>query len=207
MTERSVYKYNKMSPRTEKQYIQIREQKRALILETALRLFADEGFHSTSISKIAKLAGISKGLMYNYFSSKEELLKEIIISGLSNITEKFDPNGDGILTTEELEYFINQIFEILKSNTKYWKLYFAIILQPSVLNMFEPDFLKIIGPIFKMLEEYFRRKGYDNPDVESKLFGAILDGLCFHYVIDTENFPLEKIKQTLIERYVRKQLN
>lgn len=193
-----------MSPRTEKQYEQIREQKRALILETALRLFADDGFHSTSISKIAKGAGISKGLMYNYFSSKEELLRDIVMSGMNNLTEIFDPNKDGILTTEELEYFINQIFEILKSNTKYWKLYFAMILQPTVIKMVEPDFMKIIGPIFKMLEEYFSRKGYDNPEIESKLFGAILDGLSFHYVIDPENFPLEKIKQTLINRYVRK---
>ncbi len=194
-----------MSPRTEKQYEQIREQKKTLIIETALRLFADEGFHSTSISKIAKLAGISKGLMYNYFKSKEELLKEIVISGISNLTDTFDLNKDGILTTEELEYFINQTFETLKSNKKYWKLYFAIILQPSVLRMFETDFQEYIGPFFEILEEYFRKKGYDKPAIESKLFGAILDGLAFHYVIDPENFPLEKVKQTLIERYVRKQ--
>jgi len=193
-----------MAPRTEQQYELIREQKRALILQAALKLFADEGFHSSSISKIAKSAGISKGLMYNYFKSKEALLKDIVISGISDLTRTFDPNRDGILTTEELEYFINQTFETLKTNTKYWKLYFAIILQPSVLKMFETDFLKIISPIFKMLEEYFRRKGYKNPELESKLFGAILDGLSFHYVIDPSNFPLEKIKQTLIDRYVRK---
>jgi AcrR family transcriptional regulator len=193
-----------MAPRTEQQYEQIREQKRNLILQAALRLFADEGFHSTSISKIAKSAGISKGLMYNYFKSKEALLKDIVISGISDLTRTFDPNRDGILTTEELEYFINQTFETLRANTKYWKLYFAIILQPSVLKMFETDFLNAIAPIFKMLEEYFRRKGYENPELESKLFGAILDGLSFNYVIDPSNFPLEKIKQNLIDRYIRK---
>jgi AcrR family transcriptional regulator len=193
-----------MAPRTEQQYEQIREQKRTLILQAALKLFADEGFHSTSISRIAKSAGISKGLMYNYFKSKEELLKEIVISGISDLTGTFDPNRDGILTTEELEYFINQIFEVLKANTKYWKLYFATVLQPSVMKMFETDFTKIIAPIFKMLEEYFSRKRYENPELESKLFGAILDGLSFHYVIDPSNFPLEEIKETLIKRYVRK---
>ena len=194
-----------MAPRTEQQYAQIREQKKALILQAALELFADEGFHSTSISKIAKSAGISKGLMYNYFKSKEALLKDIVVSGISDLTETFDPNRDGILTTEELEYFINQTFETLKKNTKNWKLYFAVILQPSVLKMFETDFLNVIVPILKMLEEYFRRKGYENPELESKLFGAILDGLSFHYVIDPANFPLEEIKQTLIDRYVKKQ--
>jgi AcrR family transcriptional regulator len=193
-----------MAPRTEQQYEQIREQKRGIILEAALELFADEGFHNTSISKIAKSAGISKGLMYNYFISKEALLHEIVISGLKDLTGTFDPNNDGILTTEELEFFINQTFEILKTNTKYWKLYFAIILQPSVLKMFGTDFLNILGPIFRILEEHFRRKGYKNPELESKLFGAILDGLSFHYIIDPDNFPLEEIKKTLINRYVRK---
>lgn len=193
-----------MAPRTEQQYEQIREQKRTLILQAALELFADEGFHNTSISKIAKSAGISKGLMYNYFESKEALLKEIVISGFSDLTGTFDPNHDGILTTEELEYFINETFETLKSNTKYWKLYFAIMMQPSVLKMFEDDFAKIIRSIFKMLEEYFRRKDYKNPELESKLFGAILDGLAFHYVTDPSNFPLEEVKKTLINRYVRK---
>jgi AcrR family transcriptional regulator len=193
-----------MAPRTEEQYEQIREQKKALILEEALKLFADEGFHSTSISKIAKSAGISKGLMYNYFNSKEALLHEIVLSGINDLTRTFDPNKDGILTTEELEYFINQTFYILKTNIKYWKLYFAIILQPSVLKIFGTDFSNILEPIFKMLEEYFRRKGYDNPELESKLFGAILDGLSFHYIIDPENFPLEEIKKTLINRYARK---
>ncbi len=193
-----------MAPRTVEQYEQIREQKKALILEAALELFADEGFHNTSISKIAKSAGISKGLMYNYFESKEALLHEIVISGIKDLTGTFDPNNDGILTTEELEFFINQTFEILKTNTKYWKLYFAIILQPSVLKMFGTDFLNILAPIFKMLEEYFRRKGYEKPELESKLFGAILDGLSFHYIIDPANFPLEDIKKTLVNRYVRK---
>jgi AcrR family transcriptional regulator len=193
-----------MAPRTEQQYEQIREQKKALILRAALKLFADEGFHSTSISKIAKSAGISKGLMYNYFDSKEALLHEIVISGINDLTGTFDPNNDGILTTEELEFFINQTFEILKDNIKYWKLYFAIILQPSVLRLFGTDFSNVLEPIFKMLEEYFRRKGYDDPELESKLFGAILDGLSFHYIIDPENFPLEEIKKTLINRYARK---
>ena len=70
--------------------------------------------------------------------------------------------------------------------------------------MFGTDFSNILEPIFKMLEEYFRRKGYDNPELESKLFGAILDGLGFHYMIDPENFPLEEIKKTLVNRYARK---
>jgi len=39
-------------------------------MNTVLQLFANNGYESTSISKIALTAGISKGLMYNYFRAK-----------------------------------------------------------------------------------------------------------------------------------------
>ena len=67
-----------MSPRTPKQFEEIREEKKTLIMDVALEHFANEGYHNTTINHIAKHAGISKGLMYNYFESKEELLAEII---------------------------------------------------------------------------------------------------------------------------------
>ena len=69
-----------MSPRTEHQFEQIREARKHDIMVAALELFAAEGFHTTSISKIAARAGISKGLIYNYYSSKEDLIKSIIFS-------------------------------------------------------------------------------------------------------------------------------
>ena len=59
-------------PRTPEQFEKIREEKRNHIMEVALECFANEGYHSTSISKIAKSAGISKGLIYNYFELNED---------------------------------------------------------------------------------------------------------------------------------------
>ena len=67
-----------MSPRSAKQFKEIRKEKKDHIMEVALELFAENGFHATSISQIAKKAGISKGLTYNYFESKKELLDELI---------------------------------------------------------------------------------------------------------------------------------
>jgi len=66
-------------PRTEKQFEEIREFRKAMIMDVALELFANEGYYPTSISKIASKAGISKGLMYNYFKSKEVLITVMIL--------------------------------------------------------------------------------------------------------------------------------
>jgi len=48
------------------------------ILDAALMLFSTRGFYATTIPDIAKAMGMSVGNMYNYFSSKEMLAKEII---------------------------------------------------------------------------------------------------------------------------------
>ncbi|MEZ4988112.1 MAG: helix-turn-helix domain-containing protein [Saprospiraceae bacterium] len=46
-------------------------------------MFAVFGYRGTTVSQIAAKAGISKGLLYNYFSGKEELLHEIIRSSIA----------------------------------------------------------------------------------------------------------------------------
>jgi len=60
------------------------EEKRAAsinkIFGASLELFSKQGFQSTSISQIARKAGISKGLIYNYFESKLELLEKLMES-------------------------------------------------------------------------------------------------------------------------------
>jgi AcrR family transcriptional regulator len=54
------------------------EERKWQIVDTALAVFASKGFKGTSIKDIAETAGISQGLMYHYFPSKEALLTAII---------------------------------------------------------------------------------------------------------------------------------
>ena len=53
--------------------------KRRLILDAAIRVFARQGFHATRVSDIADEAGVAYGLVYHYFSSKDEVLNELFI--------------------------------------------------------------------------------------------------------------------------------
>ncbi|WP_458699434.1 TetR/AcrR family transcriptional regulator [Sulfurospirillum sp. 1307] len=55
-----------------------RTRKIEQILETSLLLFSKKGFYSTTIPDIAKEMNMSVGNLYNYFSSKEELAREVI---------------------------------------------------------------------------------------------------------------------------------
>ena len=53
------------------------EEKRRLILQAAVRVFARKGFHDSRVGDIAEEAGIAHGLLYHYFDSKDELLETI----------------------------------------------------------------------------------------------------------------------------------
>ena len=190
-----------MSPRTQQQFEEIRVNRKKDIMDKALELFATEGFDKTSISKIAQRAGISKGLLYNYFSSKEELIKTIIFNGLDRLTGFIDPNKDGVITKEELKFFIEQFFNALVRNEHYWRLYFTLFFQPHVLKLVEKRLIVMIHTYMKMLVNYFEARGSKDPETDAIMLGAVLDGIGFHFMANTADFPVEKIKQKLIKMY------
>ena len=53
------------------------EEKRQLLLAAAVRVFARKGFHTCRVGDIAEEAGVAHGLLYHYFSSKDEVLETI----------------------------------------------------------------------------------------------------------------------------------
>ncbi len=191
-----------MSPRTEKQYIEIREERKTQIKEVALELISEEGFQNTSISKIAKRAHISKGLMYNYYESKEEMIREILFDGMDKLITIFDPDKDGVLTDDEAKYFIDEVFYILKSNTKYWRLYITVMLQPGVMKLINEKFHEMMSPFMNTLISYFTAKGSSQPVTDAKMVLALFDGICFHYILDPKHFPMEEIKKRLYQQMI-----
>jgi AcrR family transcriptional regulator len=53
------------------------EEKRRLLLDAAVRVFARKGYHSARVGDIAEEAGVAYGLLYHYFASKEEVLRSV----------------------------------------------------------------------------------------------------------------------------------
>jgi AcrR family transcriptional regulator len=60
-----------------------KEDRPAEITEAALEAFAEKGYAATRVDEVAKRAGVSKGLLYLYFKTKEDLFKAVIRSFLS----------------------------------------------------------------------------------------------------------------------------
>jgi TetR/AcrR family fatty acid metabolism transcriptional regulator len=65
------------------------EEKRRLILDAAVRVFARKGYHTCRVGDIAEEAGVAHGLLYHYFSSKEEVLETVFRDTWTEVLDAF----------------------------------------------------------------------------------------------------------------------
>jgi AcrR family transcriptional regulator len=65
------------------------------LVAVAVKLFAERGFEGTSVQELVEAAGVTKGAMYHYFASKDDLLFEIYHRLLGTQTERLSAIGEG----------------------------------------------------------------------------------------------------------------
>lgn len=89
--------------------------KRGQIINAALKLFVDNGFHGTATSKIAQEAGIANGTLFQYFKTKDELVIALYIHFKDELAEYVSKN-----TTDDADLKLNIKTQVLSS--LYWAL-------------------------------------------------------------------------------------
>ena len=192
-----------MSEKRQARFELLRQTSKERIENAALELFAHNGYGHTSISQIAKEAGISKGLMYNYYESKEALLKALLQHGFEtgdNMMEAGMAAAPG-KPKDLLKFIIEAAFAEVQANQKYWKLLMALAFQEDVLKTVAPEIEQKKAEHIKMGKTIFEQMGYPNPEAQAMLFGATMDGIFMHYILSPEDYPMEEVKGLLIEKY------
>jgi AcrR family transcriptional regulator len=81
----------------EPRYQRRKENRPQEITEAAFEAFAEKGYSATKVADVAKRAGVSKGLMYLYFKTKEELFKAVV---KSVVIRRVDRLIENVETTE-----------------------------------------------------------------------------------------------------------
>jgi AcrR family transcriptional regulator len=86
--------------------------KRRLILQAAVRVFARQGFHACRVSDIADEAGVAYGLVYHYFASKDEVLDTLFLERWNVMLELIrEVDGQAIPVREKLEAIASFIID------------------------------------------------------------------------------------------------
>ena len=190
-----------MAPRSAEQFAQIREERRHQILEAALHVFAEDSYHGASMAAVAKKAQISKGLIYNYFKSKEEVLISLVSDVFTEVMNhlELDPNVE--LDREGFVKVVEKSVDEVVNNPQRWKLYMSLSFQPDVTPIIMEQMLPKIQPFMVQMTNYFTSKGHDDPFLMMRYYSAVLDGVQMHILMDPENFPVEKVKQMMIDQF------
>lgn len=82
------------------------------IVDSAMKLWASQGFAATKIDEIAKGAGVAKGTVYLYFTSKEAIFEEAVKLRLVSTMEQIDrmTKDDAVTTQELLQNFYRAVY-------------------------------------------------------------------------------------------------
>ncbi len=192
-----------MCPRTSEQFEAIRQEKTKLILDTALELFAEKGFHQTSIADITRKAGISKGLIYNYFESKDEVLKSIIQTGYDAAYNNLDLNGDHTLAKEEFIHFLQITFRSVRENPKFWKLYSALVMQPEILDLVKIEYSQKALDIQKLFLNFIKKSGSISPENDLIAISSLIKGAHLILITAPDYFQEGQFEDTIIDACFR----
>lgn len=109
-----------------------KDARREQILDAGLDLFVRNGYHGTTSKEIAEALGISPGLMFHYFKSKDELYIELLTSltkGMTGVAEMFDPARLNPL--EIFEQMIGVILDSFRTFPRSAK-YYMLVVQAKV---------------------------------------------------------------------------
>lgn len=169
-------------------------EKQESILFAALELFASEGYHATSTSKVARAAGVSEGLIFRHFGSKEGLVEAILKLG----EEKFKVMyADIVLETDPkrlIKKAITVLFEVPESEYNFWKLQFKLKWE---LGYHGSD---KTAPLLLSLTDAFSKLGYEEPEMEARALLYLHDGLAMAVLLN-QSMDKEKMKNFLLDKY------
>ena len=191
-----------MSPRTKSQFEEIRQKSKEKIENIALELFALKGYHATSISQIAEKAEISKGLLYNYFDSKEHLLDAIIMKVYDELIKIIKMNTT-LAADKQIEQIIIQTTEHLKKNVTFWRLYLFLVHQSDVQKKLNELYKKMRDNYLNFVAKLFEDIGSQNPEMDAMMLGTMFDGIGLNYVTVPEDYPIDEMTDYLIEVFVK----
>jgi len=190
---------------------QRRSDKRELITEAAVEVFAERGFRQARVSDIARRAGVADGTIYLYFKNKEDLLLSIfeekmdyLLSGLRiALAETEDP-------AERVRHFARFHFRQVQENRSAAEvLQVELRLSHKFLKEYRPEKLWAYLGIFGQIVREGQAKGVFRADIDHfvgmwAFFGA-LDEIAMQWVLSrkADRFSLESAADQVAEIFIR----
>ncbi|MCX5852874.1 MAG: TetR/AcrR family transcriptional regulator [Deltaproteobacteria bacterium] len=182
--------------------------KRDIILDAAIRVFAEKGYSSSRTLDISKEAGVAYGSLYSYFSSKDEILLSIFRERWRILLERIDQINRTLSDPDErFLAIIDFIFRSYQRNPAMMKV--LIMDVPRHKEFYTPENWKLYNAFFKALADIFR-EGQEK-EIYNRNISPLIATYCIYGAVDTtirqyvynpefnhEEFPIEQTRQQIV---------
>ena len=171
-------------------------EKEQKILDTALPLFVEKGFHGTSTAEIAKTAGVATGTLFHYFKTKEELIDRLYIYTKESILEAVqgDYNDTKPLKANVKSLWLKFVSLGLKEPYKF-NFIMTFHCSPYITSFTKG---RIEDKFVELLEEY--KKGFDENKIKKMYDELLMD--CFWGNILNTIMHFEKNPEKMNEKNI-----
>ncbi|TCS93065.1 TetR/AcrR family transcriptional regulator [Hazenella coriacea] len=188
-----------MAPRVTAEY---KEERRAQILQGALYCFAEKGFQATTIDDIAQYLQVSKGAIYTYFKSKEEIYIELMRERTQHVIAEIKEQFQSIEKAEDKIQFLFRYFRLESYSLmrQYGKVHFEFWIYSSrkqeLQLLLEERYEEVVQMMMQVIHQG-KKAGefrYDLDDqMMSQLLWIIRDGISLHYSVMDQEWMYRRI--------------
>lgn len=187
-----------MSPRPDVSQVRIDQ-----ILTAATAVFARQGFHNARMDDIVAESGLSKGALYWYFKSKDDIISAILVNlferelaDLQNLVTKGESASERILefarnSIEDMK----RMMRILPITYEFYALAFRNKKVSQTLRKYLRNYMRILPPIIQQGIQDREFRSVD-PKETAIALGAVIEGTTLLWIFDRETIDLEKDVET-----------
>jgi AcrR family transcriptional regulator len=131
------------------------EERRAAILDSALAVFARRGYHASSIDDIAREGGVSKALIYEHFSSKQQLYAELLEQHAGELFERLGVAMDEAANTgaARLATGLDAFYRFVEERRVAWRMLFREANDPEMVAVLERIVAQVTGVVAALIAQ------------------------------------------------------
>jgi len=164
------------------------------ILEGALELFSERGYHNVSMEEIARRSEFGVGTLYTFFHNKEELYKEMVLEKVeefhSSLMEALNISGSEY---KKIRNFVESVIRVFMKNLKFVKIYLTetrgipFKLKAGLDKKIKAQYEDILRKLAEIFAEGIKRKVFRK--IDPYLLAVALDGITSSFLIQHLEHP------------------
>lgn len=177
------------------------EHIRTHLLDAALRAFARHGYEGASMREIATEAGVAPGLIYHYFPGKEGVLQALFERSAGLVMEAFARVADIAEPRARLAALIRTSASLVREHREFWQVSYGVRYQHAVVAGLAEGIALQSQAWIGLFTALFVELGRPDPETNSRLLFAAMDGVFQHFVLDPAHYPLDRVVERLIHQF------